>query len=143
MVEAAAGAGEAKEGMQDDQEEEAMKHLWEADHSYYCSERNYFSNECHKELESWSDFVEEEGDADFDMNLVFRWDWRRAGPDWELEHDVLMVFFVGQRKGLFRSVAVRVREEDETDIRAWLYKRYQHLVKLWEPFNLMAPEEKR
>jgi hypothetical protein len=51
-----------------------VKHLWEVDHSYYCSDQNYFSADCHQEFECWADFLEEESDADLDMNLVFRFD---------------------------------------------------------------------
>jgi hypothetical protein len=32
-------------------------HLWEMDHPYYCSEGNYFNNECHAEFATWSDFL--------------------------------------------------------------------------------------
>ena len=58
-----------------------MPHLWEIKHPYYCNEGNYFAREsCCTEYGSWADFMEEGGDSDFDMNLVFRWDWRGADP---------------------------------------------------------------
>lgn len=121
-----------------------MSHLWEANHSYYCSESNYFSNDCQTSHKSWADFIAEEGDADIDMNLVFRWDWRE-GPDWDLpiyngdpnyRNGKLWLFFVGQRKGLFRSVEVEVCRADEPAVRQWLQTRFDHLMGLWEPIRL-------
>ena len=40
------------------------KHLWEYDHPYYCSEGNYYSNDCHHTFCSWEDFDAEWGDSD-------------------------------------------------------------------------------
>jgi hypothetical protein len=58
------------------------RHLWEVDHPYYCTEGNYYSNGCHSTYDSWADFVEEANGWDLDMNLLFRWDWRKPeeGP---------------------------------------------------------------
>lgn len=44
-----------------------MKHLWEVEHDYYCNDGNYFSNDCGMEFNTWSDFLSEFGDSDFDM----------------------------------------------------------------------------
>jgi hypothetical protein len=87
-----------------------MSHLWEAKHSYYCNQGNYFAREFSDgseiggEFETWADFIEEFGDADMDFNLLFRWDWHE-GEDHELEefNDVnhrngeFLVFWVGPR----------------------------------------------
>lgn len=43
-----------------------IAHLWEVDHPYYCSEGNYFSNDCHADYGSWQNFAEEEGENDVD-----------------------------------------------------------------------------
>jgi hypothetical protein len=115
----------------------ATKHLWEIDHPYYCNEGNYYTSESiETEYESWSDFFEDQGDADFDMNLVFRWDWRKAdAPDkeeWGIDHDTLLIFWMGQRTGLYRYSTVKVTDADEPAIKEWLTKRWQHLVFLWE-----------
>lgn len=62
------------------------KHLWEIDHPYYCNEGNYFASNgdlSASHFKSWADFIEENADADFDMNLVFRFDWVE-GEDHEL-----------------------------------------------------------
>jgi hypothetical protein len=120
-----------------------MSHLWEVDHSYYCSETNYFSNECHTRFRSWADFLSEEGDSDMDMNLVFRWDWRE-GAGWDLRefngdmhyrNGRLCLYYIGQRKGLFRCVEVEVCRADEPAVREWLTPRMEHLFALWEPLR--------
>lgn len=114
------------------------KHLWEIDHPYYCNQGNYFargSEQPTETYESWAEFLEAEGDSDFDMNLVFRWDWRKADPDeehWGNETDVLLLFYMGQRKGLYRWLEVQVTDADEDAVKAWLLPRWEHLKLLWE-----------
>lgn len=126
-----------------------MTPLWEFDHPYYCSESNYFSNDCYSQYESWESFVDEQGELDFDMNLVFRWDWnpnehlgdetaeaRReyAARFGDRDHAwTLSVFWMGQRKGLFRCTDVKVCKANEPAVRAWLAQRAEHMRLLWEP----------
>lgn len=123
--------------------------LWDAVHPYYCNEGNYFASsvECHAHFERWQDFIEEEGNADLDMNLVFRWDWESPrkgyGPDSPIEWNgdpyyrdsTLKLFYLGQRKGIYRWVTVSVCRADEPAIREWLQVRFDHLMKLWAPFK--------
>ena len=129
--------------------------LWEIDHPYYCSESNYFSTECNLEYGSWEEFVEEEGGNDFNMNLVFRWDWNAdqcfdkdtltarqeyAARFGDRDHAwTLYIFWMGQRKGLFRCTEVKVCKADEPAVRGWLTRRAEHMRILWEPL-LDAPE---
>lgn len=117
------------------------KHLWEADHSYYCNRGNYFSNDCGTSHKSWAEFIAEEGDSDMDYNLLFRWDWKE-GEDHDLpafngdvyyRNGSLELFFVGQRKGIYRYVEVSVCRADEEGIREWLMPRWAHLKSLWQP----------
>ena len=117
------------------------KHLWEIDHPYYATEGNYFSNGCHAVFESWADFLEAEGDADLDMNLVYRWDWKIADPSDYVDEDpgdipppALFIYYVGQRKALHRSVEIApMSEDDEPSVREWLTVRAQHMRLVWEP----------
>ena len=123
-----------------------MKHLWEVDHDYYCNESNYFSNDCHSSHATWRDFEQSVADEDFDMNLIFRWDWSAprkddepdGEPDWQGDENyrdsTLKLFYMGQRKGLFRCVEVSVCRADEPRIVAFLKPRYDHMMKLWLPF---------
>lgn len=125
------------------------EHLWEFDHPYYCSESNFFSSDCRTLFTSWQGFIREEGDNDFDMNLVFRWDWEpkefleddsvaglRRYADLFSDRDhawILHVFWMGQRKGLFRVTEIDVCKADEPEVRAWLTLRAEHMRVIWEP----------
>ena len=118
------------------------KHLWEVDHPYYCSLSNYFDNNCGDGFESWGDFIAKYRNADFDMNLLFRWDWLDStDPDQELEGDELRLFWMGQRKGLYRFTVVQIERGDEPLVIEWLHERRRHLLKLWEPLREEEPHE--
>lgn len=123
-----------------------IKHLWEYDHPYYCSEGNYYVGglnygDVHTDYESWQDFIEDWGGTDADMNLVFRWDWNQADPDdyadgEELPGDKLQVFWVLQRKAILRSTECTVTAEDEPAVREWLTGRAKTITAIWEPIAL-------
>jgi hypothetical protein len=123
------------------------QHLWEVYHAYYCNLGNYYSNDCGGHFKSFASFIEAEGDADLDMNLVFRWDWRE-GEDWgagpytgdnNYRNGRLEVFFLGQRKGVYRYATVEVCRADEANVRAYLAPRLAHLMGLWAPLTLPRP----
>lgn len=128
----------------------ADRHLWEVDHPYYCNESNFYSNECHASYKTWASFFESEGDSDPDMNLLFRFDWRE-GEDWGsgeytgddyYRNGLLQLFWVGQRKGLFRCTEIEVCRADEPAVREWLQSRFDYFLKLWTPFApLTTPPE--
>jgi hypothetical protein len=126
--------------------------LWTFDHPYYCSESNYFatgSQQPYVQYASWPEFLAEEGDADMDYNLVFRWDWKpiefieddspaghaayHAKYDDNYRAYTLQVFWMGQRKGLFRCTEVSVCRADEPSVREWLTVRGEYLRRVWEP----------
>lgn len=120
-----------------------MKHLWEADHPYYCNEGNFYSNEPGATYKSWADFLAEEGDSDLDMNLVFRFDWRES-EDWgagvftgdvNYRNGLLLLFIMGQRKGLYRYARVEVCRADEPSIIEYLKPRWNLMKRLWEPLE--------
>lgn len=119
------------------------KHLWEIDHPYYCSDSNYYATgdaQPTSSYKSWAEFIEAEGDADFDMNLVFRWDWNE-GEDHDLQafngdvnyrNGILMIRWMGQRKGLYRWSTIEVCRADEAAVRLFLQPRWKHMKLLWE-----------
>lgn len=112
----------------------AVKHLWEVEHDYYCTEHNYFNNDCVSEYDSWTDFFEAEGGNDLDYNLLFRWDWKPKNVEDEVEHDKLCMFWMTQRKGYNRcSIISPIDREYEGEVRKFLQERLAHLIKLWEP----------
>lgn len=126
-----------------------MKHLWDIDHPYYCNEGNYFTtaSECSCHYHRWQDFIDEQGDADLDMNLVFRFDWCAPHPNGDTQKSILWqgdeyyrdsllkLFYMGQRKGLYRWVTIDVCRADEPAVREWLQIRWNHLCELWQPFE--------
>jgi hypothetical protein len=124
------------------------KRLWEVDHPYYCMEGNYFAKGWIAQFASWQDFAEEAEGQDMDLNLLFRWDWDAPTEDdaetikWSADESVrestLKLFYMGQRKGIYRTVLIRVAREDEPAIREWLKVRFEHLLTLWAPFNEVA-----
>ncbi|MEU7318333.1 hypothetical protein [Streptomyces sp. NPDC007083] len=123
---------------------DATVRLWQTDHPYYCTNGNYFvsglrRDEVHTSYDSWAEFLSEWGDADHDMNLVFRWDWKREDRDNLLDGeepgpDRLFVFWVLQRKAILRSTECTVTEADEPAARAWLASRAKMIAAIWTPF---------
>lgn len=117
-------------------------HLWEIEHSYYCNESNYFQNGCNHKFDSFADFFEDCGNIDLDYNLLFRWDWLKADEeDEESERgDILNLFLMQQRKGIYFSYTIKVTEADEPAVRAFLQRAFNHLAALWLPI-LFEPRD--
>jgi hypothetical protein len=125
--------------------------LWEIDHPYYCSRSNFYAkgnDQPFVRYRSWSEFLREEGDfVDYDYNLLFRWDWLE-GEGWELpefngdenyRNGLLMLFWMGQRKGLYRWSEVEICRADEPEVRRFLEPRLAHLLALWSPLIQTQP----
>ena len=119
-------------------------HLWEAKHPYYCNEGNYYAREsCEAYYKSWADFMEEEGAADKDYNLVFRFDWDENdgeddptfNGDTNYRNGKLKLFYMGQRKGLYRWSIVEVCRADEPAVIDFLRERWEHMQTLWAPLS--------
>ena len=112
-----------------------------ADHPYYCSESNYFSNEAGATWETMTDFLAEFEDADVDMNLVFRWDVHQRdeenpGRCWA------EVFMMAQRKGIFAPHQIKhINEEEALRFRAYLEKHWQRLQEVWSPLSANGGHE--
>jgi hypothetical protein len=114
-----------------------------AAHPYYATEGCYYASgydQPHYEHESWGDFLAEMGQADLDMNLLYRWDWEIPdptdydeddGPSLTTEH--LALFYMQQRKARPVSHRIVVTREDEQRIGEWLAVRAAHLRLLWSP----------
>lgn len=119
------------------------KHLWEIDHPYYCNLGNYFNNDCGEKYKSWDDFEECVKYEDIDLNLIFRWDWNE-GKDFDLEEfngdiynkcGILYLFYISQRKGIYRWVEIEVCRDDEVNVKKFLEQRWNHMKKLWCPIS--------
>lgn len=126
-----------------------MDHLWEVKHPYYCNEGNCYARESvGMHFKSWQDFHREFGDADFDMNLLFRWDWSEMDAETEestfngdinYRNGMLKIFWMRQRKGLYFYSTVEVCRADEPDVIAFLRPRLLHMLRLWAPLLPEAP----
>jgi hypothetical protein len=122
-------------------------HLWETKHQYYWNEGCFHERGHHFRYDSFAAFLEDRGDADDDLNLVARWDWRDDTDD---DENVitpgtgeLSVFYVVQRKGFTQSCAVRVTAADEPAVRSFLAAKWEHMKALWAPCDqeLRTPAE--
>lgn len=122
-------------------------HLWEVEHEYYCNEGNYYASgrdQPTSRYRTFSAFLEAEGNSDFDMNLLFRWDWRES-EDWghgsefngdeNYRNGVLLLFWMGQRKGLYRWTEIEVCRADEPAVIEFLQPRLDYLAGLWQPLS--------
>ena len=122
-----------------------MLHLWEVEHSYYCEETNYYApaDQPITKYKSFGSFLADAKYEDLDMNLIFRFDWQEGesheigeynGDDY-YRHAILRLFYMGQRKGLYRSVAIEVCRADEPQIIEFLKVRWENLKDLWNPIS--------
>ncbi len=110
------------------------KKLWEIEHDYYCSELNYYERDSIAIFDSWCEFMQEREHEDRDYNLIFRFDWEE---NYDTEDgyvgDILKLFYMQQRRGLFHSIFVKVKKSEEDEIKKWLIVRAYDMKKLWEP----------
>ena len=112
------------------------QHLWEVDHPYYAAEGNFYKPGLHNQFESWAEFTETTFYAgDRDMNLLYRWDWKR----WEDGEETLSLFFILQRKAIACSAEMPVTEADEPAVRKWLGQCALTIRDLWEPLGVGGP----
>lgn len=131
-----------------------MKHLWEVNHPYYCTEGNYFSNQSERqtiwEFKSWGDFVAEMGNADKDYNFLFRWDWNETDPETDkstfngdayYRNGKLKLFYMVQRKGFHSCSIVDVCRADELAVIEYLRAHWDYMRAMWEPLAVAGPIE--
>lgn len=122
------------------------KHLWDVDHSFYCEQHNYFNRSGEDQptefaYKSWSDFLEEMGEASMDLNLLFRWDWqeddrygvKQFNGDPNDRNGLLLLFFMAQGKGFHTCARIDVCRADEPAVIEYLIPRLKHLQSLWAP----------
>ncbi len=127
-------------------EGESNMDLKETNHSYYCSESNYYingySNYGRSEYDTWDDFEVDwclcDGRLDDDYNHVFRFDiTKKLGEDDEPTGEFqLWLFFILQRKGIYRPVWIKnIKQEDMPDIEQFLRLRWEYLKNQWSEFS--------
>jgi len=108
--------------------------LWEIEHPYYASEGNHYKAGLHNLFASWAKFTETTlYDGDRDMNLLYRWDWRKPGHhEWD-GTETLLLFFILQRKAIACSAEMPITEADEPAVRAWLISCAATVRDTWAP----------
>jgi hypothetical protein len=118
-------------------ESHMAKHLWEVEHPYYCERSNFYGGKDPVEnFDSWDDFISNgDSDRNFGRNLLFRWDWQKADRDNEQPTDLLLLFWMNQRKGIYYWTEIVIKDDDEDSVREWLNKRFEYLKKIWEPLT--------
>ncbi len=106
------------------------------DHSYRCSESNYYSNDCISTFENWSKFIGcSIGTYDFDYFLVFRWDIETKSDETPNLFQ-MRIHFIQQQIGRFSTCLIdEVTDNDVESILEYLKPRYEHLNELWNPLN--------
>lgn len=125
-----------------------MTHLWDIEHSYYCEDQNWRGNggddgiPSFYEYDSWKEFYDVWGNADEDMNLIFRWDWKKKQkhdpkyPEEPYRHyDLLCIYWMLQRKGDYRITHVKVKRRDEKKVIEFLKPRWDYMKFLWAPIH--------
>ena len=113
-----------------------MEHLWQVDHPYYCADGCYYTSDAkaHTTHDGWASFLKEFKDADVNLNLVWRWDWR---IDEEDGSHSLAIFMMHQRKAQPHSHQIEnVRPEDEPSVRAFLDKHWRTIQAIWAPLTV-------
>lgn len=128
--------------------------LHATDHEYYCSDTNYYvgnrngENYGLCEYDSWQEFCENwmpwnksdgtDPEIDWDYNLLFRFDINQKEDDEgnKLDEYFLNLFFILQRKGIFRPVIVHsIKKEDMPYIEKTLKSAWNYLSDLWKEFH--------
>lgn len=120
--------------------------LQATEHSYYCSESNHYVGNQHGEnfgrceYDTWADFQEEWLDSDgasidMDYNLCFRFDIkqkRKPETDEPIEEFELWLFFILQRKGIYRPVWIKhIEEKNMSEIKGFLEKQWNYIQYQW------------
>jgi hypothetical protein len=86
--------------------------------------------------------LDEYGNSDLDMNLVFRFDWVETDAETEepnytgddnYRNGTLKIFWMGQRKGYYHWSLVEVCRADEQAVIDFLRPRWEHLKVMWAP----------
>ena len=122
-----------------------MLELKATNHRYYCNETNYYvdghSNYGRCDYDTWQDFKDEWLDKDLgiddDYNHCFRFDITEGydendDPNGELK---LWLFFILQRKGIYRPVQIKsITQDDMDEIDQFLSNRFGYLMNQWQEF---------
>ena len=93
-------------------------------HPYYCASVNYNDNDAAMKFESWESFIAELGDMYKSEDV----------EEIDLYGEChLEIFFMLQKKGLFRPVTIKsIKEEDMKGIMEWLKPHWEYTNDFWK-----------
>jgi len=116
-----------------------LKQLAAANHPYYCSESNYYSNDAAMHFDTATDFLDCFEGYDIDLNLCFRWDVRENMNDDDtagLGTYYAEVFIMLQRKGIFKPCSIKsIGEHEVGRFVEYLHKHHEVLLRMWNPLS--------
>lgn len=116
-----------------------LKQLAEANHPYYCSESNYYSNDAAMHFDTATDFLDCFEGYDIDLNLCFRWDVRENMNDDDtagIGTYYAEVFLMLQRKGIFKPCSIRsIGEHEVARFVEYLQKHHETIHRMWSPIS--------
>lgn len=124
-----------------------MLKLKPTQHRYYSSGNNYYvngySNFGRCDYDTWenfkNDWLDNDGDIDDDYNHIFRFDIiqnQDEETDELIEGYQLWLFFILQRKGIYRPVWIKnIEEKDMEEIEIFLEERWEYLKGQWIEFS--------
>tara|TARA_R100001086_G_scaffold170822_2_gene93344 strand:- start:2871 stop:3221 length:351 start_codon:yes stop_codon:yes gene_type:complete len=105
------------------------------DHPYYCSESNFYSNKPNFNCETMTEFLDAAEDWDVDMNLMFRWDIKKYESE-DGDGYYAELFFILQRKGIFKPCSVeQVTEEELPRFLEFAKKHWSKMQEIWQPIS--------
>lgn len=111
-------------------------------HSYYCSESNFYVDKRRNfgryDFETWNEFKRTFGLKnciyDDDLNHVFRFDITENSDNPGTFG--LWLFLVLQRKGIYRPIHIEnITEKDVPEIQEFLRERWKYMKSQWEEFS--------
>lgn len=101
-------------------------------HPYYASDSNYYSNDASITYDTMGDFLAEFGEADIDMNLIYRWDVKKNED--EDDKYYAQIFIIMQRKGIYTPIMVKdFKQKDVAAFVALIQKHKAKLLEIWKP----------
>lgn len=130
--------------------------LQATNHSYYCSENNFYvgnskgENFGRSEYETWEEFRDEwlgeDGvSIDVDYNLCFKFDIiQKRDPDTDdlIDGFELWLFFILQRKGIYRPVWIKnISEKDMPYIENFLKIQFEYMKNQWKEIVEIIKED--
>lgn len=122
-----------------------MLEIKETNHSYYCSESNYYvdgyNNFGRNNYEDFKTFLNDwclnDGTIDWDYNLCFRYDIHQKQTGETVDGFELWLFFILQRKGIYRPVHIEnITQDDMPVLETLLKSQWEYIKAQWSEIRI-------